>query len=217
MKLEMLSSNCECSCDLVKILLWRSERSRSYRIALESEILKTEQRRLSWILLLNLLEGIIHYHVDAKDANINQHFRIRRCSLRVLFLNFPTILDRWIRGHALSDHHAEGQHSSLVSLTHQRLWSIEWTTKMRMQNFRSTMWQKWQRGLDMRWLDHRPSTSKTEFSFQIISAQIARSRCECLSKQLARCFSDSDIVANSQLQGISACNRYEEKRNVWRS
>lgn len=132
MKLKMLNSNCECSCDLVKILLWWSERSRSYKIVLESEILKTEQRWLSWILLFNLLEDIIHYYVDAKDVNINQHFRTRRCSLRILFLNFSTSLDEWIQKHALSDYHAESQHSSLVSLTHQRLWSIEWMTKIRM-------------------------------------------------------------------------------------
>lgn len=127
MKLEMLSSNCECSCDLVKILLWRGERSRSYRIALESEILKTEKRRLSWILLLNLLENIIHYHVDAKDADINQHFRTRRCSLRVLFLNFPTTLDERIREHALSDHRAEDQYSLLtLSLIRDCDQSSEW-------------------------------------------------------------------------------------------
>lgn len=71
--------------------------------------------------------------------------------------------------------------------------------------------------LDMRWLDHRFSTSKTEFSFQNISVQIARLRCECLSTQLVRCFLDSDIVAHDQLRDISACNQYEEKRNVWRS
>ena len=134
MKLEMLSSNCECSCGLVKVLLWRGKRSRSYRIALEGEILKTEQRRLSEILLLNLLGGIIHYHVDAKETDTNQHFRTRRCSMRVLFLNFPTIPDGRIRGHALSDHGAEGQHSPLIPLTHQRLWPIEWTAEMRMQD-----------------------------------------------------------------------------------
>ncbi len=115
------------------------------------------------------------------------------------------------------------------SLTHQRLWSIEWTAKMRMQDFRSTIWREWQsaflnpsinrprRELDMRWLDHRPSAPKAGFSFQTISAQIARPRCECLLTQLARCFPGSDTVANGQLRGISACNRYEEKRNAWRS
>lgn len=114
-------------------------------------------------------------------------------------------------------------------LTYQRLWSIEWMMKMRMQNFRSTIWWEWQSAflnslinrsrqeLDMRWLDHRLLTSKTEFSFQIISAQIARLRCECLLTQLIRCFLDSDIVANNQLRDISACNWYEEKRNVWHS
>jgi len=66
----------------------------------------------------------------------------------------------------------------------------------------------------MRWLDHRLSTSKAEFPFQTISAQIARPRCECLPTQFVRCFPGSDTVANGQLRGISACNRYDTKRSA---
>ncbi len=83
---------------------------------------KGQQRRLSWILLPNLLGGIIHYHADAKEADTNQHFRTRRCSVRVLFLISPTTTNGRIRGHALSDHRD------------QRLWPIEWTAKMGMQD-----------------------------------------------------------------------------------
>ena len=67
----MLSNNCEYLCDFVKILLWQNKRSKSYKIVFKNEILKTKQRRLNWILLLNFLEDIIYYYVDAKDANIN--------------------------------------------------------------------------------------------------------------------------------------------------